>query len=267
MSQSDAYRGYKGDAARKEEHLRRMAVENMERKQRTYAWMGVQSGHHVLDVGCGAGMDTLPLAQIVGPTGRVVGIDVDEAMLLKADERAREAGVGDWVEHRLADAAALPFEDDSFDALHSERVFMHLHNPEQVLAEMVRVAKSGAALVVIDVDGASISFDITEEDLERRYTPFWAALHENPYAGRQLYRLAITAGLADVEVHVTPIVIHDLDMARYQMKTADVEAAALAAGGLTQAEIDRVHASVERAAEQDAFYCCFNTVTVVGRKP
>jgi len=220
-----------------------------------------------LDVGCGAGMDTLPLAQIVGPTGRVIGIDVDETMLVRADERAKEAGVDGWVEHRRMDASAMSFEDHTFDALHSERVFMHLHHPEVVLAEMVRVTKPGGTLVVIDVDGSSISVDTTENEIERRYTPFWCALHENPYAGRQLYRLFVTAGLADVEVHVIPIVSHDLDMARYQMKNADVEAAAVQAGALTQPEIDRLRESVERAAEQDAFYSCFNMVTVVGRKP
>jgi len=116
MSQSQEYRGYREDLARKAEHLRRVAEAGKERKQRTYALMGVQAGHKVLDVGCGAGMDTIPLAQIVGPTGRVVGIDLDEAMLIKADEHAREAGVDGWVKHRLGDVSSMPFEDDSFDA-------------------------------------------------------------------------------------------------------------------------------------------------------
>jgi ubiquinone/menaquinone biosynthesis C-methylase UbiE len=243
-----------------------MAEASKERKLRTYAWMGVQPGHKVLDVGCGAGMDTIPLAQIAGPTGLVVGIDLDEAMLVKADELAREAGVDGWVEHRLGDAASMPFEGDTFDAQHNERLFMHLPNPEQVLSEMVRVAKPGGTIVVIDMDGATISIDTTENDIERRFTPFWCALHENPYAGRQLYRLFITAGLVDVAVHVTPIVIHDLEMARYSMKSADVEEAALKAGAVTQKELDRLNASAERAAEIDAFYCSFDMVTVVGRK-
>jgi SAM-dependent methyltransferase len=267
MSQLQDYRGYRGDAARKKEHLRRMAEFNKERKQQTYGWMGVQPGHQVLDVGCGAGMDTVPLAQIVGPTGRVVGIDLDEAMLASADERAREAGVDGWVEHRLVDAAAMPFADDTFDALHSERLFMHLYNPEQVLAEMVRVAKPGGTIVVIDMDGGTYSVDTPETDIERRYERCWADLHANGYAGRQLYGLCVRAGLVDVQAYPLATAIHDIGLARYMLKTADVDRAALETGVLTQEELDRFHASLERAAEQGAYYASGQVVTVIGRKP
>ena len=266
MSQSERYRGYHGSAERKEEHLRRAGEKYRARKRQTYAWMGVQEGHRVLDVGCGLGVDTIPLAQIVGATGQVVGIDLDEAMLIKADERAREAGVDKWVEHRLGDASTMPFEDDFFDAQHSERMFMHLPNPEQVLSEMVRVAKPSGTIAVIDIDGATISFDTTENDIERRFTPFWSAIQRNPYAGRQLYRLFMMAGLADISVHVISYVGHDLDSACYSLKWTDVEKAALEAGAITGDELDRLIASIERADEAGAFYCSFSMVTVIGCK-
>ena len=54
------------------------ARSGQDRKKRVYAAMHVQEGDRVLDVGCGPGTDTLPLAQIVGPTGRVVGLDIQE---------------------------------------------------------------------------------------------------------------------------------------------------------------------------------------------
>ena len=71
--------------------------------QRTYELMGTQPGH-------------------------VVGVDSDASMVAEADKRAEEAGVTAWVEHRRADATALPFEARSFDAVRSERVFQHLQD-------------------------------------------------------------------------------------------------------------------------------------------
>ena len=54
--------------------------------------MHLQPGHAVLDVGCGPGTDTIVLAGLVGPTGRVVGVDSDAAMIAGADRRAGQAG-------------------------------------------------------------------------------------------------------------------------------------------------------------------------------
>ena len=60
----------------------RLAAEG---KERSYARLGLAPGERVLDVGCGPGTDTLPLAQIVGPTGRVTGIDRDPGMVAEAE--------------------------------------------------------------------------------------------------------------------------------------------------------------------------------------
>jgi ubiquinone/menaquinone biosynthesis C-methylase UbiE len=85
-------------------------------KQRTYMLMRVDLGHKVLDVGCGPGTDTIPLARLVGATGQVVGIDHDESMIAEADQRATEAGVAAWTAHRWADATSLPFDSGYFDS-------------------------------------------------------------------------------------------------------------------------------------------------------
>ncbi|MDD1642790.1 MAG: methyltransferase domain-containing protein, partial [Methylococcaceae bacterium] len=72
-------------------------------KQRSYALMQIQPGHKVLDLGCGLGIDTIPLAQLVGVNGQVIGADYDEAMIAEAEQRAEQAGVNIWVRHKRVD--------------------------------------------------------------------------------------------------------------------------------------------------------------------
>ena len=85
-------------------------------KRLTHEQMRVRPGHKVLDVGCGPGADTIPLAAWVGTSGQVIGVDHDADMVAEAERRAQEAEVTAQVIHKRADAIALPFEPDYFDA-------------------------------------------------------------------------------------------------------------------------------------------------------
>ncbi|GAB4515648.1 MAG: hypothetical protein Kow0047_27590 [Anaerolineae bacterium] len=267
MPRFEDYRGFRDDPERKKLHLDISAQLGRERKQRVYRQMEIGPGSWVLDVGCGVGVDTIPLAQIVGPTGKVVGIDIDEASIAEARRRAEEAGVSAWTEHRVADAADMPFEDNTFDACHSERVFMHLPNRDEVLDEMIRVTKPGGRIVVIDPDGASISWDTEEVEIERKLMPMWNLLQENPFAGRESFRLFKQHGLEDVMVDIVPSCGHDLEMARYLAKIDDMIEKGLELGFLTQEEVDRFNASSERAAAMGAFFVYYCMITTIGRKP
>jgi len=107
-------------------------------------------GDAVLDIGCGAGVDSLVAAHLVGPGGRVVGIDVTLAMLETA--RGHLARLG-WpqVSFAPADAEALPFPDGEFDAVISNGVFNLTLNKAKALAEAHRVLKPGGRLLLADM--------------------------------------------------------------------------------------------------------------------
>jgi ubiquinone/menaquinone biosynthesis C-methylase UbiE len=171
-------------------------------KQRAYDLMRVEPGGRILDVGCGPGIDTIPLARRVGPTGRVVGIDHDPGMVAEADAEAARAGVNAWTTHRVADATVLPFESEYFDCCHSERVFVHLppYKMVQAMAEIVRITKRGGWIVLADVDWATLSIDGAGPDIERRIVRVHLERFHNAYAGRQLYGLLRLIGLDNIAV-------------------------------------------------------------------
>jgi SAM-dependent methyltransferase len=110
----------------------------------------IQPGETVLDIGCGAGVDTLVAARLVGPTGRVAGVDATPEMIARA--RANLALVGlTNVSFEVAAAEALPFPDREFDVVISNGVINLTIDKEQALREAHRVLKRGGRLMVADM--------------------------------------------------------------------------------------------------------------------
>lgn len=235
-------------------------------KQRTYASMQIETGHHVLDVGCGPGSDTISLAQLVGATGHVSGVDYDAAMVAEAERRAEQAGVSGWTQHHQADATALPFESGYFDSCRSERLFQHLLEPSRALAEMSRVTKSAGRVVVLDADWGSCGIDTSEVDIERRLMRFHTEMCHNGYAGRQLVRLFKEQGLTDSTFEVFAIPVTDYPLARQMWNFDRMEQEALAAKVITEAELQRWQASLAQAAADGMFFGYACLVLVAGRK-
>jgi arsenite methyltransferase len=107
-------------------------------------------GERVLDVGCGAGADSLVAAQMVGPGGYVTGIDMTLQMLAKARAAASRMGATN-VEFVEGDAERLPFADESFDVAISNGVIDLVPDKEAVFAELYRVLVPGGRIQIADV--------------------------------------------------------------------------------------------------------------------
>jgi SAM-dependent methyltransferase len=107
-------------------------------------------GQHVVDVGCGAGLDSLIAARLVGATGRVIGVDMTPAMLEKARAGAHDAGLGN-VEFREGFAEALPVRDAWADVVISNGVVNLFPDKGAGFREMARVLKPGGWLQIGDI--------------------------------------------------------------------------------------------------------------------
>ncbi|HEX6049304.1 MAG TPA: methyltransferase domain-containing protein [Gemmatimonadaceae bacterium] len=107
-------------------------------------------GERVVDIGCGAGIDTLIAARMVGTTGQAIGVDMTPAMLEKARRSAREMGAAN-VEFREGFAEALPVPDEWADVVISNGVLNLFPDKLAGLCEMARVLKRGGRLQIGDI--------------------------------------------------------------------------------------------------------------------
>jgi SAM-dependent methyltransferase len=138
------------------------------------------AGDRVLDVACGTGV-VARRAAAGADLGRLVGVDVNEAML----DVARSVGSTADAQWRVADAAALPFADGSFDVVYCQQGLQYLDDPLAGLREMARVLAVGGrlALAVWRPVEHSPGFAVLIEALERHVGPEAAAVMRWPFAG------------------------------------------------------------------------------------
>ena len=110
----------------------------------------LHAGEAVLDIGCGAGVDSLVAAHLVGPAGRVVGLDVTEEMVVRARANLERMALAQ-VSFQVGEAETLPFPENDFDLVISNGVFNLALNKAQALTEAYRVLKPGGRFMAADM--------------------------------------------------------------------------------------------------------------------
>lgn len=248
------------------EYLQILATRTVPLKERSYELMHIQSGQKILDIGCGPGIDTIPLAQLVGPTGQVIGIDIDIKMVDIANKIAVENKVKDWVEHKHFDAESIPYHNDYFDSCRCERLLQHLLHPERTISEMVRVTKEDGWIVVADTDHSTLTIDTSDIDIEWKLRRLNTEMFKNGYAGRQLYRLFKQQNLADIKIEIFPLFSTDYILTRYMAILDKTENEAITSGIITDEELKRWHNNLEKTQKDDTFFSSVVIMLVAGRK-
>jgi arsenite methyltransferase len=112
---------------------------------------GLAPGEVVLDLGCGAGIDTILAARQVGRAGRVIGLDMLDEMCWRAQATANAAGVAGCTEFKRGEMEAIPLQDESVDVVISNGVLNLSPRKARALAEVHRVLRSDGRLCVADL--------------------------------------------------------------------------------------------------------------------
>jgi SAM-dependent methyltransferase len=127
---------------------------------------GIHDGDHVLDVGCGFGLETLRLARLAGPGGVVAGCDLSSDFLAEARRRAGAAKLA--INFEQAHVEALPYPDQSFRVVWSERLLIYVKDVAGAAAEIRRVLSAGGHVACIEPDISTSTINMADRALVRR---------------------------------------------------------------------------------------------------
>jgi SAM-dependent methyltransferase len=120
----------------------------------------ISQGEQILDIGCGAGVDTILAALIAGPKGSAVGVDIVPEMIARAESNLQMMDL-DNVNFQKTTGENLPFADDTFDVVISNGVINLIPDKEAAMSEIIRVLTPGGRLMLADqVAAGSVQKDI-----------------------------------------------------------------------------------------------------------
>lgn len=170
-------------------------------RRRFLKFVPVRGGDTVLEVGCGTGVVVRDLAELVGPRGRVVGIDPSRRLVVAARALCRRHPASARIAVRLARGERLPFGDGRFAAALAITVLLHVPDPLRVVSEMVRVARPGGRVGVQDQDFGTVAVTHPDRELTARiFAGVENRIYAEPHSGRRLPGLLRAAGLGRVRL-------------------------------------------------------------------
>jgi len=234
-----------------------------ERRRRITAALALQAGEAILDVGSGPGNQVFELSSVVGPSGRVQGLDPAESAIAIASRRC--SGLSN-VHFELGDAAQLPFEDETFDAVMSSQVFEYLEDVGGALQEMYRVLRPGGRVLIHDTDWGALLWRSSVPQRMARVMEVWDGHLADPNLPQTLARKLRDAGFGDINVE--PVIqvetkFHPSSVSGVVMKFV---VGYVESQGIPESEASAWKEDLENLGADDDYFFSSNEYMFTGRK-
>jgi len=211
---------------------------------------GLKPGMRVADVGCGVGQVTVDLAELVGPTGQVVGVDVSRAQLAEASRLAHQMQLANvsWVE---ASALSTKLPSESFDLVYCRYLLLHLVEPEAALTEMHRLLRPSGILVCEDGDLTSAGSEPSSAlgAFAELFSSLGPTRKVDYTLGRRLYQMVAAAGFSAADIAFNqPAFARGEEKRLLELSVAEAGPALVEAGLLSPQDLRNVLLSMTLAA-------------------
>ncbi len=228
----------------------------MRQRMRTLAALDLRAGERVLDAGCGTGLLAQSMADLVGPGGRVLGVDISPDMLSHAHARCDPLP---QIELRQGSVEAIPAEDSSFDALACTQVLLYIADVTKTLTEIHRVLEPGGRAVIIETDWRGTILNSADDGLCRRILAAWDGAVASPNLPPRLGPMLAAAGLRVTRVEAIPIVNRDRTAGHFSVgMTEQFARFAQEHGAVTAAEAAAWLDDLARKGETGEYFFCIN---------
>jgi SAM-dependent methyltransferase len=230
---------------------------------------GIRRGMSVVDLGCGVGMTTQLLAELVGPTGEVVGVDYNAAQI----EQARALlpmGLSN-VRFVEASAADTGLGREAFDAVYCRFLLIHLQDPESVLHEMHELLKPEGIIAIEDGDLTSASSEPRSKleefsNLFGALGPKWGVDYT---LGRRLFHLVLNAKFSQVEITFNqPVFSKGENKRLLELSVIEAGPSFVSAGLVSHDQLNETVAEMRRLSDDETVLAVMPRMSQVwARKP
>jgi len=229
------------------------------------AAMALRAGEVTLDVGPGPGLLAADMAEMVGASGVVSGIDQSEPMVAMSRERCKDQP---WVDVQVGEATELPYRDGVFDAAIATQVYEYVEDVYLALRELCRVLRHGGRALILDTDWDSLIWNNSDPARMRRVLDAWNEHSQHASLPQTLTGRLKRAGFQIVFRDIIPMFNPEYHAHSYSMGILDgIRAFAPGHNGVTEEEAIAWAADLRALGEAGEYFFSVNRYLFMVVKP